>query len=176
MNLQRLKLYGMVAFVIVGLMFLSFLVGQWKRNNQGETLSGPVATQEYTPDKPLKVHDKAALKGKKIIPKAVVEDSKFQVTATGTKEDETGTTHFSSVLDAGTGQSVIVQQRPIAEFLSSNAVGVGAGINREGFYKTVYYRRDLARVFDFYLSAGAEMSWTDSGHEWTAGVKAEYRF
>ena len=179
--MDQLKKYGtwaIAAVVVLALLYGAFLIRQWMRGNQGAVLtSAPVAEHDVDPAVPIKAKDKQVLKQRGEISSAVAADSKKEVTATGTKQDATGTTHVSSVLDTTTGESVIVQQRPMAEFMGRNAVGLTIEANPRGITKEAYYSRTVIRVWDFYVSGsvGARIR-EDATNEGFIRANVEFRF
>jgi hypothetical protein len=179
--MDQLKKYGtwaIGAVVVLLLLYGVFLVRQWMRGNQGAVLpSAPVAEHEVKPGIPIKAKDKQALKQRGEISSAVASDGTKEITATGTKQDATGTTHVASVLDTQTGESVIIQQRPMAEFMARNAIGLEIELNPRGVSKTAYYDRTFGRVWDFYASGGVGLrNREDATNEWLIRAKAELRF
>ena len=170
--------YLYAAGIILIVLYGAFLVRQWKRANQGTILpSTPVAEHEVTPAVPIKAKDKQVLKKRGEISSAVASDSTKEVTATGTRQDATGTTHVAAVLDTTTGESVIVQQRPMAEFMARNAIGLEIELNPRGVSKTAYYERTFGRIWDFYASGGVGLrNREDATNEWLVRAKAELRF
>jgi hypothetical protein len=170
--------YITMAGVLLALVYGAFLLHRWVNRNQGSILpSAPVIEHDVKTSVSVKAKDKKALKKKGVIPSVVAQDGSKEVTATGTKKDSTGTTHVSAVLDTNTGESVIVQQRSMAEFMKSNAVGIEVELNSHGVSKTLYYDRSIVRVWDFYVSGGPGIrNREDAVTEWLIRAKAELRF
>lgn len=174
---NRLKAEIGAVIALLLLAYGSFLYGQWKDKNQGAVLpSALVAEHNITIKVPVKGKDKDALVKKGQLAKPVAQNPTKEVTATGTKKDETGTTHMAAVLDTGSGESIIIQQRPKVEFLEANKIGIGMGVGTHGLTKTVYYDRTWGRVFNGYFITGGEYFFFTSGNEWMLQTKIEWRF
>ena len=182
MSLQNLSKYVTTGVLILTLLYCAFLIGQWKGNNQGTILTPSQAvatapTHTFRAKVPQQGIDKSTLQAEGYISKETAKDERKEITAAAEIKDGSGTRKITSQEDTDTGKTIIVQQRPLSEFLTSNALGIGAGFRPEGFFKEVYYRRDLSRLWDFYVSADAHLYFLDAGrHDWQVGVKGEYRF
>lgn len=173
------KQYSIAALVVLALLYAAFLIGQWKRDNQGAVLPAgePVAEHDVKTAVPVKAKDKKELEERGEIPKSVAADDTKEVTATGTKTDSDGTTHVAAVLDTTTGKSVIVEERPLAEVMRSNAAGIGIGVNREGIFKDLYYQRTFGRFGDLYLLGRIDLLFFEAGKTgYQAEAILEYRW
>ena len=170
MNIRTVKQSLTVAAVVIALCYASYLVGQWKRNNQGAIVppSAPVtASVDYECKGPLKIYNKDELKAAKVIPKQVASDTGKQVTATGTLHDDSGTTHVSSVLDEKSGQSVIMKERPTAETFLAHEIGIGYSVGSLGAGPALRYRGTFGRVWGLYGEAQVE------GWRWQWGPRLD---
>ncbi len=180
--MKTLKNYIIVGAAVLALCYASFLIGQWKRHNKDVPLPVPAAvalapSHTFTTKRPMRALDKPVLKKEGFISKEVEMDATREVTAAAVIVDDSGRHRVTNQVNIDSGQSVLIQQRPAAEFLSRNAIGIGAGFRQAGFFKEVYYRRDLGRVWDCYLLVGGDLYFLDNGkHDYQAWVKTEYRW
>jgi len=169
---RKIKAYLAGLACILALCYGSYLVGQWKSGNQGAVVlstSHIEADQDHECKGPLKVYDKGKLEDRGVIPESVKDDSSKVVTATGTIKNESGTTHVSSVLDDNTGQSVIIKDRPAAEFMSAQEIGMGYTIGSLGSGFSGRYRYTAARLWGVYAEAQLEAWNWQSGDRLNTG-------
>ncbi len=129
------------------------------------SVDSQVAKHDVTTIAPIKALDKAELAKRGIIPKSAIRNPQSEVLATATVKDIGGTRHIAEVLDTKTGESILVDRRPLAELMHSNEFGAGFTAGSLGAGYGLDYRKTFARIWKFYPDVRLQ------GWQWTSGPR-----
>ncbi len=176
---EKLKTYGIALLIVLIAMTGSYFAGRWKGRNQDAPLptdDSLVSRHTVTPAKPLQALDKTTLRKQGKITKAVENDASKEILATGTISNDSGVLYVGAEL-SDDGGTRIIQNRPVAEIMSRNAIGIQVEANPRGIVKEGYYSRTFGRVWNFYSTAaiGGRIR-EDDKKEGFIRMNAELRF
>jgi hypothetical protein len=123
---------------------------------------------------PVRALDKAAVKD--AVPKGVVQNPQAEVLATGKVVDDSGSRTIAAVLDTETGDTALVQKRPLFEWMSASELGLGYGWGDDGEEKAVRVEHTFARIGGVYASAEGRIQTNDEETRWSAMLWLNYRW
>ena len=153
--IRKLQAYASLALIGLALVAAAFYAGQWRSENQGTAMrtdDGTVSKETVTSEAPLQALNKQQLQKQGKISKGTEQNKNSAVLATGTVSDDSGTLYVGAELDMDTGETRIIQNRPAAETMSRNAIGISIEANPDGISKEAYYSRTFVRAFEFYAT------------------------
>ncbi len=136
-----------------------------------------VAVHDVHTEVPVKALDKTELKKRNLIPHSALRNPQSEVLAASTVKDSSGTRNIAAALDVKTGYTQLVQQRPFAEWMHTNALGIGVGYGKEGVRKEIFYRHKFARLWEFYPAFGAAIGKNETaGTDWLLRLDLTYEW
>lgn len=167
------------ALIILAL--CGFIYKGCESDRHGKVLpkDGTVSTTTFTVYVPVQGYSKPDLRKEKKIPQDVAKNSALEVTAYGTKKDDSGTTHISAVMNKDDGKTQLIEVRPIAEVMRRFEVGIGYGFESGDQAKAVQLRVTLGRLDRLYFTGQVELFEVDRPerrHPWNAMAFANFRF
>ena len=170
-----------VGVFIAGLIF-GALLGLYLSHAGGKSkplasIDSEIAKHDVKTEAPVKALDKPALQKRGVIAKDITQDEKKEVLATGTIKDSSGTRNIAAALDVKTGETKLVQNRPFAEWMHSNALGIGIGYGSQGLRKEVFYRHKFARLWELYPQFGAAIGRNETDRsDWLLRIDLTYEW
>ncbi len=150
--MNNLKTYAITALICFG---LGFVLGLYVASPDSSKPSSDIVsiitpTHDVQMQTTVKAEDKTVLKKKGVISKATEKDKAIEVTSAAKIKNASGTTYVANELNITTGTNIIVSERPLAEWMSSNSLALGLTAGSLGFGQELRYDITFSRIGKFY--------------------------
>ena len=175
-----------ISGVLVGIVSLYVVTHRGSDTAMPSALvSVPTSTVAVPEGKGIVVQDKKVLREMGAISKATAQSPDKAVTATGTVSTSDGTKTVAAVLDMSDWDTVLVEHRPFAEWMSRHEAGVGYGLVDGDLARAAQYRFTFGRVWRLYGTVQAEAfkvesstgsDRTGNGHLWNVMAFVGFRW
>jgi hypothetical protein len=167
-----------LVFFLAGMLSMYYAASRGG-NNPMPTGDALVSRHTVTPTAPLQALDKTALRKQGKIDKPVERDPVKEVLATGTITDDSGTLYVGAELDTETGETRLIEKRPVMETMCRFEIGLGYGLESGDLAKALQGRATIGRMDRVYFTGQAEYFDVDrkeNRHPWNAMAFVNLRF
>ena len=179
-SLKGYALVGVICFFVGAVLgFFGPSCADRKTTGILPSIDSQVAVHDVKTEVPVKALDKQELKRRSAISRAVADNKDAEVMATGHILDSSGSRTVAAVLDTKTGDTQLIQKRPLAEWMHRWEAGLGYGLVDGNIAKGAQARYNFGRIWEAYGTVQAEafdVDRADNRHPWTLMIWGSVKF
>lgn len=177
MNLfKKYLIIGLSCFAAGFLLGLALPHFGEKKAKPMASVDSEILKHEVLNTAPVQALDKAELKKRSIISSETAKAPDKEVLATATIKDDSGTRHVAAELDTKTGDTVLTAERPLAEWMSKDELGLGYGLANGDLAPAAFYEHTFVRAGPLYGAVRTEIFKRPSQTDWNAMAWISYRW
>jgi hypothetical protein len=179
MKTFAVKIIAIETLIIIMLSGIIYRGCQSDRKGTPLPADNTISRVTVTPEAPLVGQDKSQLRKRRVITKDIAKNPDKAVLTTTKIKDSDGSRSVAAVLDIKTGETQLVEKRPVLETMHRFEIGIGYGFESGDLARAFTAQGTIGRLGPFYCTGRIEyfdVDRPDNRHPWNAMAFATVRF